>query len=119
MASPALTTRHGRANGIRMRCLSEAHDALETSCAVEVAAVGGPVARVDGVVDAASGFLAAIRNRELANRPTDGLGGALLQTVLLNGGRTPDQKAQGGSGEGGEGANVHFGVRGFQSVNGS
>lgn len=52
----------------------------------------GPVARFDGVVDSATGFLGAITDGELPCRPTDGLPGPLLKTTRVYGGGTPGQK---------------------------
>ena len=40
--------------------------------------LAGAVAGVDGVVDAAAGFLLPVGDGELAGGPPDGLGGALL-----------------------------------------
>ena len=89
-----------------MRCLPEAHGLLQASGPVQVAAASHPVTRVDGVVDAASGLLAAVGDGELVDGSPDGLSGALLQAVLIDGGRTSGQKGQGGS-EGCDESNVH------------
>lgn len=56
----------------------------------------GPVARFDGVVDAATGFVRAVTDGELPYRPTNGLAGPLLKTTLIDGGSTAGQEYQGG-----------------------
>ena len=64
--------------------LAKTHGFLETGGRVHVAAIGRPVTGVDGVVDAAAGFLAAIGDGELAGGSPDGLCSALFEAGLVN-----------------------------------
>src|SRR3990167_487948 len=114
-ATLALAARHGGADGVGMRCLPKAHGLLEAGGPIQVAAVGHAVARVDGVVDAASGFLGAVADVELADGSPDGLCGALLQARLVDGGGTSGQERQGGE-KGCDGSKVHKGLLGMGRV---
>ena len=83
VASVACAADHRGADRIRVRGLAKTHRLLKAGGAVEVAAVDGPVARAGGVADAAAGFLAAVRYRELPDGPSQCLRCALFQAVLV------------------------------------
>lgn len=91
-------TCHGRADGVRMWRLAKAHGLLEAGGRIHVAAVSAAVLGVDVVVDAPASFLGALGDGELPGGLADGLGRALFQTTLVDGGGAAGE--QQGSGQG-------------------
>lgn len=98
-------TCHGRADSVRVGRHAKAHGLLKARGRVHVAAVSAAVLGFHGVVDAPTGFLAALGDGELPGGLADGLGRSLLQTTLIDGGGAAGQ--QQGSGQGGEWATIH------------
>src|SRR3990167_9609575 len=89
-------TCHGRADGVRMWRHAKAHSLLKAGGRVHVAAVGAAVLGVDVVVDASAGFLGALRGTEMPDRVCPGLGRALFQAALVDGGGAAGQEERGG-----------------------